>query len=76
MKKLIEDYLLTLDDTRDTEEFNTARGIAGAVLDGFLKWYTAQQGVNADLLPCGHSYDNLGGDFVGNSFCVACRDGQ
>jgi len=32
--------------------------------------------VAADLLPCGHSRDNLGGDFVGNSFCVACRDGQ
>ena len=30
----------------------------------------------ADLLPCGHSYDKLGGDFVGNSFCVACRDGN
>ena len=36
----------------------------------------AQQSVQADLLPCGHSRDNLGGDFVGNSFCSACRDGQ
>lgn len=41
-----------------------------------LEEYAAQPGVDADLLPCGHSRDNLGGDFVGNSFCVACRDGQ
>jgi len=41
MREIIEEYLETLDDEKDTEEFGTEKDIAGAILKVFLNWYSA-----------------------------------